>query len=749
MAAVGVTSLGTGAAVAGVVNALNSLGSSLSSLGQLGRETGMAADQLRVFQSVAGKFGVSGDASSAAAKTFSQNMRDIRRGVGETMGFLQSQNPVVAQFALKLKGSASNDEALKMTEEFLEQIPNSVDRRRFAEKLFGNTDLGRLGDKHLGAIRDLNAKASEKLGPLDPKMVESAERYERALADLRSSMSKVGVTMASELMVPAKRFTTWIDDLASGKRGDVTRALRDGLQEVKRELEGINWKQAGDDAAAFLKESTALVGSMAKAFHEIAETIHQIRDGEYMQALRGADGASGSLARKLAPRVGDDELSAQENVERLRKLRDASNEAAGHLIGRTQQRMGLMDTPEAAQKKLDAAEAEPERLRGRTPEQRQKDFESSENLRRSIDGLSEQLKQQQGSKDASVQKSSLEADEVFGGARIFGGPGGNGAFTQGNRAEMREAFRRYLMRKVPGYDGGATVPTGPDGRIPGLGGGAPRLPGVGGGSFPRGDGSGNAGAARTSQMMGYAMDQLRREGVPEDKLREAAAHLVGQATMESSLDPNKVHDGGTGFGVYGARDPHGWGNYRGARRSNMARWLEANGYARNSAEGQMREMAHSAMSGRYPQIRSILMGRGSGSLEQDTDAITKEFEAPKFINRRSGAVRNALRTEPETPPSRLTGLPRPDVGKADGDGWASREKARRAFETMQKGESRLDASAARAGVVAGPKIENNGSVSVVVQRPGPDTNVRTSASGNLFKDVVLSRGRTMAPAGGG
>lgn len=125
-------------------------------------------------------------------------------------------------------------------------------------------------------------------------MVEPAERYERALGDLRSSMSKVGTTIASELMVPAERFTTWIDDLASGKRGDVTKALRDGLQEVKRELEGINWKQAGGDAAAFLKESTALAGSMARAFHAIAETIRQIRDGEYMQALRGADGASGS-----------------------------------------------------------------------------------------------------------------------------------------------------------------------------------------------------------------------------------------------------------------------------------------------------------------------------------------------------------------------------------------------------------------------------------------------------------------------
>jgi hypothetical protein len=48
----------------------------------------------------------------------------------------------------------------------------------------------------------------------------------------------------------------------------------------------------------------------------------------------------------------------------------------------------------------------------------------------------------------------------------------------------------------------------------------------------------------------------------------------------------------------------------------------------------------------------------------------------------------------------------------------------------------------------GQKVQANGSVSVVVQKPGPDTNVRTSTAINLFKDVVLRRGRTMAPADG-
>jgi hypothetical protein len=75
---------------------LNSLSGDLSSHGQLGRKSGMAADQLRVLQSVAGNFGFRNDASRAATQVFYQNMRAIRNGVGKIMGFLQSQNQVVA-----------------------------------------------------------------------------------------------------------------------------------------------------------------------------------------------------------------------------------------------------------------------------------------------------------------------------------------------------------------------------------------------------------------------------------------------------------------------------------------------------------------------------------------------------------------------------------------------------------------------------------------------------------------------------
>ena len=84
-------------------------------------------------------------------------------------------------------------------------------------------------------------------------------------------------------------------------------------------------------------------------------------------------------------------------------------------------------------------------------------------------------------------------------------------------------------------------------------------------------------------------------------------------------------------------------------------------------------------------------------------------------------------------------------GRAERAGQSGRRPGK-VFKSMQKGEGGLDASAGRAGAVGGMKVEANGSVNVLVQKPGPDTNVRTSTSGNLFKDAVLSRGRTMALA---
>lgn len=139
-----------------------------------------------------------------------------------------------------------------------------------------------------------------------------------------------------------------------------------------------------------------------------------------------------------------------------------------------------------------------------------------------------------------------------------------------------------------------------------------------------GNGRGEFNSGSTATAKAAFMDQLRKEGVAEANLEHAASLLTGQAIAESGLNPNASHDGGAGYGIYGAG--HG-------RRTSMLNWLSANGYARNSLEGQAKYMAHEAMTGRgYGASRNALMNAGPGNMEQGTRTLTHNFESPTVEN---------------------------------------------------------------------------------------------------------------------
>ncbi len=131
---------------------------------------------------------------------------------------------------------------------------------------------------------------------------------------------------------------------------------------------------------------------------------------------------------------------------------------------------------------------------------------------------------------------------------------------------------------------------------------------------------GDAAPRNTADAMRVAIDQLRKEGVAPAHLRSAAALLVGMGISESGLNPSAPHDGGTGYGIYGARLE---------RRDAMFAWLAANGYAKNSLEGQMRFMAHEAMTNpRFARTRGILSGATPENVIGSASGVTTNFEAP-------------------------------------------------------------------------------------------------------------------------
>lgn len=139
------------------------------------------------------------------------------------------------------------------------------------------------------------------------------------------------------------------------------------------------------------------------------------------------------------------------------------------------------------------------------------------------------------------------------------------------------------------------------------------------GSAPTGGPTGARGD-RLSTAMDAAMDQLRKEGVPEANLRAAAALLIGQADAESGVNPRQVHDNGTGYGIYGARL---------GRRDAMFAWLKENGFAQDDLAGQAKYMAHEAMTGdSFGPTRRMLMTADKSNFGPATSVIRGNFESP-------------------------------------------------------------------------------------------------------------------------
>lgn len=802
-AALGVTGLTAGAAVAGISAALNKLTGNLSGLGQLTRDTGIAAKTLQEFGAVAGRVGIEQDSVATASKNFATQMRTFSRSTGDAFNWVMRQGTNAAgrkafqDFATDLQHTSDEGEKLKKALAFMETIKDTRERGIFAQQFFGNEDLKRLADGHLGTVVQQFKNARDKLGPFSDKDIIDAEKFDRSVNSLKGSMQRLGQTIAREVLGPATDLTTWADSLVSGQRADVTKSLREGLQGVKKELGEINWKQFGEDTVKGLQAGTALAGSLAKAMHEIAETIHSLREGNYADAFAHADGASGPvlpgkdpgadgpLRRRLAPRLGDDEIEARQRVEDLKKLRDTAVEAQSHFIGRTQQRMGLLGSPESYGKDLEAAEAKLKALEGRTPEQRQKDFEASDKLRRSIDSLTDEMKASRGG--ATVSKMSADSQGgLFGDATLqtaaFGS--GSGFDRRGRRLPPEDPAQREARRQAgagnygnpdAGWFGGRS---GIDGRF---------SPGGSGPGYPGERGGQTVGAGRFNPLGGRARiapigprpDVPRFGGSPSGSDAGNLTALTEREALAAGIDPRIMH--GIRAGESGKRQNRNnpdaaydrkddalessWGPFQLNRQRGLGVQFERetglNVRDRHTIPDQVRWVARGLAKNGRRWLRNWMGYHGdrdadprwgdSGYVPQGRATATRADSADLLPNGLPRILKpNSMKDAPGVTMGEADAM---RAGKADGAGWAAREAARKTFEAQQAeaaglraGGARVASAASRAGVVAMPQIENNGSVVVNVHKPGPETRVATTASGKLFQDVVQRSGAQMRRA---
>ena len=253
-------------------------------------------------------------------------------------------------------------------------------------------------------------------------------------------------------------------------------------------------------------------------------------------------------------------------------------------------------------------------------------------------------------------------------------------------------------------------------------------PGGGNGAGAGGHGSGNGfsggptdpskgnGGRNGPIMAKFMEDELRKNGLNPEAAKYGAAALAGNAMQESNGNPTTIHDGGTGYGIYGARL---------IRMNRMLGWMAQHGYARDSLEGQSRYMAHEAMnSGAYGRTRAALEHANAGNLGDVAQTVGEEFENPNrrlanFGGRRNNAARIAQNMGANGP---RIAIPREATGAPSGD------------------RSQYGAAAAALGIGTG----GAGGVTIEHHQTNHFTGVENSAS--VAKDVGRATKRAHADA---
>ncbi|MGF7051889.1 hypothetical protein GGC47_001054 [Bosea sp. OAE752] len=442
--AVGIAGLSISGALLGVGAALRSFASSTSSLSLLGRETGMTVNAMRTLEEVGKRFDIAPDNMRQSFRTFTENAQELRKGVGEITGFLQSQSPAVARWAADLQRDLRNglnpDEAYRRALEFMRRIKDPIDRGRFAEKLFGGKQFGILGSEDLAPIiKDVEAK----LGQVPKSAEEGAMRFKRAMDDIQSSLIGLRDTIGTELMTTladlTKQFSQFIDNPA------VKEGFRDAVKEIAKTLKGIEWGEIGRAIVAVMGAIGTAVVEAARGINHLSDALKAFRDGRYLDVLRALDG------KPIDPFA---------ELPKLERKRDVLQQTLDHLDKVPRDRSGA---------------------RGMTD----REYETKrDDLVKELQGLTkeiEQLRKQQ--QDATIQKQSLEGSNPLGGGSLiqnaaFGAMVASGYSARGLASPWGGGGRFPALRSPsPGMratrdaltgEGIEDAPLNADGSIPGL-----------------------------------------------------------------------------------------------------------------------------------------------------------------------------------------------------------------------------------------------------------------------------------------
>ena len=269
LAAAGVSILSVGGAVAALVKATNSFGETTKKLAFMSRETGFSIAKLRELDALASRVGTSPEAMRAGEQAFAHNMEQLRRWRGASAEFFTSQhNLAVRALGDTLRLSKSNEEAFDAVEDFLDKVPDMVQKMNLLKAVGLSTELANLSGperrKALAEVRDDLGDAGKNATKLGLALQHARDRLDTTLS---GTSEMIGAALAE----PMTRATDAVREFIKANRGELMPALHD----LGDALTGLDWKDFGTGLSDFFKSTLTDVNNIVKGLRMLDEwTAH-------------------------------------------------------------------------------------------------------------------------------------------------------------------------------------------------------------------------------------------------------------------------------------------------------------------------------------------------------------------------------------------------------------------------------------------------------------------------------------------
>ncbi|TCR60937.1 hypothetical protein [Bosea sp. BK604] len=375
--AAGIAGLTVSGVLAGVGLAVRSFTGATAGLALLSRETNMTVQSMRVLEEVGKRFNVAPEAMQQTFRQFAENSRLFRKGLGDTFTWLNSQGGVTSRWAQQLRADLNAglnpDEAYKRSLQFMRRIRDPIERGLFAERLFGNRQLGLLGSEDIGKLID---DVEKKLGQLPKGAVESAMELKRSWDDFITSMVRMRDTAAVTILPMLKDITDATEKWLNNPE------TKTGIKAFFHEIE----------------EGAKAAFSSVKTFVDV---LNAVREGRFLDAVKLLNSKP-----VFAP-------SVQNSVPFIGEMGRGDT---GPLIERRDQLRRQIDVMDNL---ISRKESEPDPL-GNGNMTASEERRKRDRLIQELEALTRELEQLRKDRaaDATVQQQSLTGDGSFGGARL-------------------------------------------------------------------------------------------------------------------------------------------------------------------------------------------------------------------------------------------------------------------------------------------------------------------------------------------